>query len=225
MKRITIIALLLGTLFACKKSSTDPGGKVWENGTGEWAPYTLGSTFTFEVTTAAPATVDSFTFTVSKDTLMDGLTFKKLQADKPNYSNYYFNYTNDVQKEAQVNFTSNFGVTIPKLVQTNLKPNEAVNANWIEPISLSIPGVPIPITVNFTHTVKAKGISRTVLTKTYTDVIQMQTQAVLQPIPGVPFPPGTVTSITFDNYYAKGVGNIERSAPNQTAKLKRYNIR
>lgn len=222
MKKLAIIALAGLAILGCKKK-TENTDKPWENGTGDYAPYTLGSTFTFEVVSSAPASTDSTTMTVTRDTTMDGLTFKKLEPGKNIIPPFYFNYSSGVQKEAQINFQA-FGAVVPKLLQTNLKVNEATGASWTEAITLNFPGIPIPINVNFVHQVMAKGISKTVLAKNYTDVIHMKTTGTLALPPGITPPAGIPTSITFESFYAKNTGLIERSGPNQTMRLKRFNV-
>jgi hypothetical protein len=224
MKNILFLALLASLLMAgnCKDTVTPPAPP--QEGTGDYAPYTLGSTFVYESSGAGMPT-EEITLTVSADSMVDGLVYKKLTSNKPTvFPSRFVNYTNGVQREAQFNLNLG-GNVVPKLILTNLKINEAVNANWTEPQTFNFSMIPFPITVNFVHTLMAKGATRQVLTTNHTNVIEMKTIGTAVIPAGIMVPPGVVTSFTFNNYYAKGVGLVERINPNQTLKLKSYSIR
>jgi hypothetical protein len=228
MKQVHFYSLLLVILFsACKKSTTEepapaPVGFQWPAGTSDYAPYTNGSTFTFETSTGTPAVIDSFTYTVAKDTPINGLTFRKLVSNKPALaSTYYANYNAGVNTEITYNF--NFqGFTIPQLTQTVLKETVAVNGTWTEPLTLNIPGVPIPVTVTFTHTMLQKDITKNILAKDYPNTFEVK--QVISIDPALAALAGIPASVTINNFYSKAVGRVQREATNGTVKIKRFNV-
>ncbi len=214
-----VLFILLAT--ACKKKNNDeqPG---WPDGTGDYAPYTLGSTFTYEVSGTLPPVTDSFTYRVTKDTTIDGQPYKKLESDKPALASTFFcNYRDGVRTEITYNTTVN-GIGIPVIKQTVLKANEAVNAQWQEQLNVTIPGIPLPIPVTFTYKLIQKGFTKNVLGKDYANCIQARQTAS---IPANPLIPPTIpTSVTLDNTFGSGQGLVQRDATNTTIKLKRYNV-
>ena len=223
MKYIYIITLFSSLLLASKCKKDTPVAPP-QAGTGDYAPYTLGSTFIYESSGAGMTTQD-VTLTVTIDSTVDGLVYKKLESNKPTvFPSRFVNYTGGVQREAQFNLNLG-GTVLPKLILTNLKIDEAVNANWNESQTFNIPMIPIPITVNFVHTLMAKGISLPVLTTNFTNVITVRTVGTAVIPIGIMLPAGTATSFTLNNSYSKGIGLVERTTANQTIKLKQYTIR
>ena len=223
MKSILLFFTFCTLLIAskCKKDTPAPPPQA---GTGDYAPYTLGSTFVYESTATGMATQD-VTLTVTVDSTVDGLVYKKLESNKPTvFPSRFVNYTNGVQREAQFNIDLG-GTVVPKLILTNLKINEAVNANWTESQVFNIPALPIPVTVNFVHTLTAKNISYQVLATNFANVIKVNTVGTAVVPGGIMLPAGTNTSFTLGNSYAKSVGLVERVTANQTLKLKTYTIR
>jgi hypothetical protein len=223
MKNLIVCTAALFLLNACKKSS-DGGdaGFQWPEGTGEYAPYTNGSTFVYEVTTAAPAATDSFTYTVTKDTLIDGLRYRKLESSKPTLaSTLYCSYNNGVRTEITYNTTVN-NINIPVIKQTVLKANEAQGAGWNEVLNVNVPGIPLPIPVTFNYTNTQKNFTKSILGKDYAATIHAKQVATIPNIPGLP--PNIPTSVTVDNFFAKDYGLAQRDAPNTVYKIKRANV-
>jgi hypothetical protein len=223
MNKLLLICLFVAAFSSCrKKSNDDPAANNWPEGTGEYAPYTNGSKFTYEVTSSAPASVDSFTYTVSKDTLIDGLRYRKLESDKPLLaSTFYCHYANGVRTE--INYNTNFnGITIPVIKQTVLRADAAVNAPWNETLNINIPGIPLPIPVTFTYTNIQKQFTKTILSKDYSNCIHVRQVTSIPNLPGLP--PGFPTSVTLDNYYGSGHGLVQREAPNTVFRIKRSNV-
>jgi hypothetical protein len=220
IKLFFIICSLAVLATACKKKDDTPAGFTWPDGTGDYAPYTNGSTFVYEVNNSAPASVDSFTYTVTKDTTIDGLKYRKLESNKPLIATtLYCNYNNGVRTEITYNSTFS-GLNIPIIKQTVLKVNEAQGVQWNEILSVNVSGFSVPVT--FTYNNVQKGITKNVLSKDYANTIFTKQVAT---IPNLPIlPPGTPTSITIDNYFAKDFGLVQRDAPNIVYKLKRANV-
>lgn len=224
--------LIIGCLFifSCKKKNDGPAAFQWPEGTGEYAPYTIGSTFTYETSRIAPAQIDSFTYTVTKDTTIDGLKFKKLESNKPDLgSTYYCNYSNGVRTD--INYNTNIsGFNVPTVKLEVLKDAVAVNGTWANSLNITIPANPptipfaLPISVAFNFTVMQKDFTKNILAKDYSGTIYVKQIATLPSIV-IPFlPVGTPSTIQLDNYFSKGVGLSQRDAPNTIFKIKRFNV-
>jgi hypothetical protein len=86
-----------------------------------------------------------------------------------------------------------------------LKDDVAVSANWVQTLTVDIPGLPIPIPITITNTVAEKGISRTVNNVEYKNVIHVSTSISSALIPAA--------SLTTDisSYYAPKFGLIENN--------------
>jgi hypothetical protein len=101
-------------------------------------------------------------------------------------------------------------INIPdKQIITVLKANAAVSATWTDTIASA--GIPFVYSafVGMQHKFIAKNIQRTVLQKTYNDVIHVQSKPVAS-IPGADFP----VDYQVDFYFAKDVGIIEMEVRN-----------
>lgn len=222
-----LLLLTAVTVFAsasCKKKKTDetPSAYQWPAGTGPYAPYTVGSTFTYENQTTAPATTDSFTYTVTKDTTIESMPYKKVESNKPLLaSTFYCNYNNGLRTE--ITYNSNFGgIAIPTIKQVVLKDNVAANVTWSEVLSVTIPTIPIPIPVTFNYTLVQKDFTKNILGKDYTKTIQVKQVASVPA--GLPLPAGIPSSITIDTYYASEFGIVQKDLPNTNFKIKRANV-
>ena len=234
MKKLLGFALVI-SFIGCQKSgleylpnttTTGGGGTtppfVWPAGTGEYAPYTTGSTFTFQREVGVPAVVDSFTLTVTGDTLIAGQTYKRMTSSNATASpNYFVNYNAGVVTELYLNFMLT-GVTIPTLTQTALKDTANVNTSWNEVLNLTVSGFTFPVT--FTYTIMQKNILKNVLSVDYLNTIDVKQNVGIPPaiaaIAGIP------ANTIVENFYAKGVGRIERDAVsnNTFIRLKRFNV-
>lgn len=212
---------VLCVLLSCKKKNDDVVPVfVWPDGTGEYAPYTYGSTFVYEVRTNSPASIDSFTYTVAKDTLIDGLKFYKLQSSKPNLAGHlYCRYANGVRTE--INYDSELagGLNMPAIKATVLKINEAVNATWNNTLNITIPGLPNPVPVTFAYTLLQKGITKNVLQKDYPETLEVKSVTSITGILGMP-----PISFTANNFYGKNQGLVQQEDSDGSIKLKRSNI-
>jgi hypothetical protein len=224
MKKLLFIATLFSICFAaCKKktSETIPTGFQWPAGTGEYAPYTLNSTFTFETVSGTPSVTDSFTYTVVKDTLIGGLNFRKLESNKPAIAaTYYTNYAANIITEITYNVNFQGVVTVPIIKQTVLKDDVPVANTWSELLSVTVQGFNVPVT--FDYTLLQKDIVKNILGKDYPSTYEVkQTISIPQNIATLA---GIPASITVNNFYAKGVGRVQRDANNGYVKIKRYNV-
>jgi hypothetical protein len=228
MRKIYFVAsMCLLVISACKKNTTEepapaPVGFQWPVGTGDYAPYTNGSTFTFETSTGTPAVIDSFTYTVAKDTPINGTTYRKLISNKPALAATYFtNISNNIITEISYNINFQGLVTVPVITQTVLKDNVALNATWTEPLVVSVPTFG-PVTITFTYTLMQKDFTKNILTKDYLNSYEVKQVASIDPtlaaLAGIP------SSTTINNFYSKGIGRVQRDATTGTVKIKRYNV-
>jgi hypothetical protein len=236
MKHFVIVAFCFSIVaFGCKKSNTDertpapapgPIGFVWPTGTGPYAPYTIGSTFVYET---GPTPVDSVTYTVTKDTIIAGLNYRKLQSNKENLRpTHYANYSNNTVTDIIYNYTFQ-GFTLPQLKQTLLKDNQAVNSTWQDILNITVPynGLNVPVTITLSDTIKQKDYSHTVLAKSYLGSFFVKQNIGIDPF--IAQQVGVPANTPINNYLAAEAGLIERifapgTPTTTTDRLKRANI-
>jgi hypothetical protein len=234
MKQLFLYSFLSIILFSSCEKEDDPIRTTpfqWPEGTNDYAPYTVGSTFAYELKTSSPAKTDSFSLTVAKDTVISGLRYYKLVSSKPELQPTYFvNYSNGNLTEITYNLDYlNLGaIIVPVVLETTLKENLAVNDTWNESMVVTYPTSPtsgINLNVTFDHTIVNKNYTKRVLDKDFLSCIAVrQVISTIIP-PGFPWPPNVPITSQFDNYYAKGAGLIQRDVSNGTTqKLMRNNI-
>jgi hypothetical protein len=227
MKQIILGLTFCSIVFsACKKNKDEeiiptPTGFQWPAGTGDYAPNTNGSTFTFEIVSGTPAVTDSFTYTVTKDTAIGGLTYRKLESNKPALGpTYYANYNTGVVTNITYNFTVQ-GFSIPTVKQTVLKDNVPVNNIWSDTVNVLAPVIG-NVPVSFTSTLMQKDLVKNILGKDYAGTMYAKQ------IVGIPAAVATFLNIPatsqIDNYFAKGVGLVQKDATGNNVKIKRYSI-
>jgi hypothetical protein len=232
MKHYIIAAICISAVaFGWKKSNTDeptpaPAGFVWPTGTGPYAPYTIGSTFVYEI---GPTPVDSVTYTVTKDTIIGGLNYRKLQSNKENLRpTHYANYSNNTVTDIIFNYSLQ-NYTLPQLKQTLLKDNLPVNGTWQESFNVNVPvgGFNFPVTITLTDTIRQKDFSHTVLGKSYPGSFFVRQNIGLDPF--IAQQAGIPANTPINNYLAPDAGLIERifapgTPTTTTDRLKRANI-
>lgn len=220
MKKMFYCMAMLCLVLSCKKESSNAVVPfVWPEGTGEYAPYTTGSTFVYEVRDSSPASIDSFTYTVIKDTLIDGLKFRKLKSSKTDLADHlYCHYANGVRTEISYrdDLTSSGIITIKNIV---LKADTVINTSWNNQINLVFPGPPFNIPMKFTYTLVQKGFTKNVLQKDYPATVEMRNVISIGGSTGLP-----PYSDTTKCFYSKGHGLIMEAYESGSIKLKRSNI-
>ena len=228
MKKVLFSFLAISViLFSCDKEDNNvtppPPAPAfqWPAGTNEYAPHTMGSTFTFESAAGTPVVIDSFTYTVVKDTTINALPFKKLTSNKPALGPTFFaNYNAGVVTNISYNIDFQGLATIPVVSQTILKDNVAVNTTWAEMQNITVSGFTIPVT--FSYTLMQKDYTKVVLAKDYANTIEVKQvisiPAQIAVLAGIP------ASNTVNNYFAKGAGLIERTGVGNSVKIKRYTV-
>ncbi len=229
MKKLFIYLLLLGIVMtSCQKEGNfnDIKEFKWPEGTSDYAPYTIGSTFTYEhINTNNPFNTEEFTLTVTKDTVINNLTYHKLESDKTNLvPSYFVNYNNGDITEITYNLNFLGAITVPYLSENTVKETAGLNTTWNDQ-DLNILWYNIPVNVKFAHTLIQKDFSKEVLNKNYSNTIAVRELInIFLPV-GVSFPPGIPSTLQYDNLYAKGAGLIQRTVSiGTTQKLKTFNI-
>jgi hypothetical protein len=241
MKQIFLYCFLLMVVLTSCQKEFEPiinFQPPWPEGTSDYAPYTVGSTFTYESVDLAAQTTDEFTYTVAKDTIINdilinnvltnNLKFYKLVSNKPNLGpspTYYVNYHNGYLTEYTLNLNFLGALTIPVLSENTFRFNEPVNATWNEILPpLTFSG--IPVLVDFNYTVVQKDYTKSVLTNNFANTTYVKEVTNIRLGGGIPLPAGIPDTIQYDNYYAKGIGLVERDiyTLGTTQKLKSFGI-
>lgn len=159
-----------------------------------YSPLSVGSNWTYTGTegTSAPVT---YKLTVSsKDTLAMGKTYKVLT--NSGGANYYM--TSSGSNYYRLNAFPSFGIT--SFEDLYLMDNKNVNETWTSSASFTYSG--FPLTASLLYTIKEKGITYTVNSKSYTDVIHVRLDLSIAGF-------GAMGGGEF--YYAKGVGMISNT--------------
>jgi hypothetical protein len=234
MKKIFIYLFLSIILFSsCQKEDipVTPTNFTWPEGTSDFAPYTIGSTFAYEIKTMNPAKTDSFSLTVAKDTTINNFKYYKLVSSKPELQpNYFVNYNNGNLTEITYNldYLGLGAIIVPEVLETTLKENLTVNDTWFESKVVTYPTSPttgVDLNVTFAHTMLQKNYTKRVLDIDFANCIAIKEVISTIIPPGFPWPPTVPTTSQFDNFYAKGSGLVQRDVSNGTTqKLKRFNI-
>jgi hypothetical protein len=225
MKHLFLYAFLSVILFSCADEDAGRPPFEWPAGTSDYAPYTVGSSFTYQLTSATGA-VDSFTLTVAKDTVIDGLKFYKLVSNKPALSPTYFaNYNNGDLTEItyNLNYLGLGIISVPKVTETTLKSSKVANDTWIENLIVNYAGY--DLSVIFTHTLLQKNYTKKVLNTDFANTIAVKEVISTIVPPGFTWPPAVPSTSQFDNFYAQGAGLIQRDiSDGSSQKLKVFNI-
>jgi hypothetical protein len=230
MKQLFFYSLLLMLITtSCEKEieGSDTRIKIfeWPEGTSDYAPYTIGSSFKYDYSSTNPAATDVVTLTVTKDTIINNLKYYKLQSDKPNLvASYFVNDNNG--NVTEITYDLNFLglITVPVLTENTLKQNATVNTSWNDP-DVNLVWYNIPVNVKFAHTMIQKDFIKEVLSINYSNSVAVREIVDINLPQGVQFPAGVPSSIQYDNLYAKGVGLIQRNVSLGTVqKIKSYNV-
>jgi hypothetical protein len=164
---------------------------------------TAGSTWNYELinNSTPPATTTNYTITSTNRDSTVGAKNYHVFTNSSGTANEYYNISGDEYFNFR-KLPSILGVT--SVENLYLKDNVAVGQNWVQTYPITLNGTPMTITV--THTIAEKGMSKTVVGTTYTDVIKVTT-ALSATIGGVAVP-GTALTTDIQNFYAPKVGLI-----------------
>jgi hypothetical protein len=194
----TFLALLLIT-GACKKSdtTTSPAPVLLK-----YMSLTAGSTWNYNQADNLASTSVNYTLSsTTRDTTINGNSYHIFINSNGGNSEYYFISGNNYYTFRTL------GVALGGTAFENLylKDNLSAGGNWAQTLSLTIPGVPVPVPVTVTYTIQETGISRTVNSIAYSDVIHVKTAISSSLVPSA----NLVTNI--DSYYARKYGLIENT--------------
>lgn len=198
MKKL-ILACLSGSLLVISCSKSDDPAPIADS----YMTFAAGSSWNYQLTdNATPANSTAYTVgATGNDTTAAGKTYKIFTNSSG--PNKYYNITGSDYYTLQV-FPG--GIIDTVLENLYLKTDAAVGANWNQSYNLTIAGVPVQFNVN--NKIQEKGISRTVGTTTYNNVIHVVTTLSS---PTVTLSGGTLTS-DIHYYYAPKYGMIENTA-------------
>ncbi|MFY0253094.1 hypothetical protein ACDQ55_03985 [Chitinophaga sp. 30R24] len=210
---ITISVLFIITQLSCSKEmSQENNGSQPPPGTCDYAPYTVGSTFSY-ININNTNDTTHFTFTVSGDTTINGIVYKKMGNDS------VFTCSNCASGEyTQIASILTFqGYEANDLQLTYLKDNVVAGTSWKDTITVNNGSVSSTGILEFTIT--ATGMTKSVNGEDYTDVIAVRTDAYAL-VSDNTIPVGTL----FTSYYGKGIGLIEMDKEEDTTRLVSYDL-
>jgi hypothetical protein len=218
--KISIFVLVCSVFVACKK---DIALLFWPEGTGDYASYTIGSKFTYQISYGNPAVIDTFFYTVVKDTTINGAKFMKMATSNPNLvTDFFCNYNPITGVRTDINFNTNFGgIPIPELKETTLRAKQPLNAVWNEKLNVSASGA--SFTLNFDYKISQKNFTKKVFSTNYKDVIQVD-QTITLPqslVAALEFPTDKIGII---NFYSKEVGILQRDFPDGLIGINFYKL-
>ncbi|TFF35192.1 hypothetical protein [Mucilaginibacter psychrotolerans] len=198
MKKYILSLLAITTILfsACKK---DNANNPAPNESGAYQPFTAGSTWSYRNETAAIGDDTDAEVEITVNTMTDatkvynGKTFYKLTSVTGGETeSTYLNFTNHVYYNYSFNAEADMALELPYL-----NDELAVSDTWTVPIVVA--GAPES---QIKGIVAEKGITKTILGKTYNNVIHNKLE--LQSKLGGVF----TTIFTFDFYVAKNIGVI-----------------
>ena len=198
MKKIIFGILAIAvTMVSCKKDNAAPAADVVK-----YMSYTANSTWNYEAVNSLTGITTKYTLTsTSRDSTANGKAYHVFTNSSGSANEYYAISGNDYY-----NF-QNLPATIGGKAVENiyLKDNVAANGTWTQSYTVTASGVPLTIAV--VNTITEKGISKTVNSIAYTDVIHVTTTLSVSAF-GIPLPAGAVTT-DVQAYYAKKYGMIQ----------------
>ena len=167
----------------------------------KYMTLSAGSSWNYQQTNAGTTTNYTITST-TRDSLILGKSYHVFT--NSNGPNQYFNITgNDYYQYDSIKLAG----AAQSIDRLYLKEDALVNAGWTQSISFVLPGIPLPggVPLTISNTVTEKGVSRTVNSIVYSDVIHIQTTLTSTLIPAA----SLTTSI--NTYYARKYGLIENT--------------
>lgn len=204
-------------LWACKKEvSRESAAPPPVASTCSYAPYTAGSTYDFVNTNSSnPLDSNFFTVTVTGDSTINGLTFRKLTSDTATTYDRCDGKGNYYQMVKGISFE---GYSADSVVTLYLKDNVNAGASWND--TATVKKGTDEQKVMLTYTVTQKGVQKTVAGLDFTNVITVTLSASVKFL-GTTIPLGVIAT----NYYAEGIGLIEIDQQDDTTRLLKYNIK
>lgn len=189
-----LVPVFLLFMISCKKNKTTNMPQQ-----DNYLTTTTGSSWNYHKTdSASPAPVNKdYTLTSTpRDTSINSKSYHVYSNSIG--SNQYFYITGSDYYQFD-SLPAGFGTTV--FERLYLKDNSPVGTSWTQTLSVTLSGIPVPVTL--TYTIAEKGISRVVNGITYTDVIHITTSISSSLIPAA----SLTTNI--NSYYAEKYGLIE----------------
>lgn len=212
MKRKPLALVFSILLFAaCKKEKSFE--EPFKPNYCDYAPYSTGSVFTYEMTDVLSGDTMEYTLRVEGDTMYNNEPFRKLTDDLTGEYSLFRCGSGNYEQLLDVSAIPN---APPDPIKTlylkdGLRPGES----WEEQIPVTLPVIG-DVNITLTYTIIQKGTSKTVLAETFSDVIGVRMEVSAPPV----LPPETLSV----SYYAKGVGLIQVDRFEDTTRLKSYTI-
>ncbi|HSC54936.1 MAG TPA: hypothetical protein VLC98_14985 [Phnomibacter sp.] len=191
-KNLLVLAAIV--LAGCDKGTTPPPAG------DSYLSLTTNSTWTYQSKNNISMVSGTYTLKVTgRDSVVNGKTYKVF-SNSGAENEYYVQVGSDYYQYA------NFKAANQKLENLYLKSNVNVGASWDQNISILVPGTSTTLSGTLTNKIEEKGISYTVGSTTYTNVIRVKSSIGPISIPGIPTAITPVTDI--NSYYAPKVGRI-----------------
>jgi len=188
-----LLALLI-TGISCKKSSSTPDDAP------KYMDFTAGAASKYQTTNNLTAGTTTYTVTsTNRDSTINGKVYHVF-TNSGSMPNEYYNITGSDYYTFRSLGAALANLTVESIY---LKDNAAVGASWNQVINLPLSGVPGTVPATITNTIAEKGISRTVNSIAYTDVIHVTTTIAVQGLPA-----GSLAT-DIQSYYARKSGLIE----------------
>ncbi len=195
MKKTYLAILILFTAaISCKKSKSTNDDPL------KFMSFSTGSIWNYQ-------TINNLTGVPTNNTVTS--TTRDSAINSKNYhvftnsngaANDYYNLTGNDYYTFRNLGVAGGGTTVENIY---LKDNALVGANWSQTVNVPVSGLPTPVPVTFTNTITEKGITRTVNSIAYSDVIHVTTTILISGLP-----PGSLTT-DIQSYYARKYGLIE----------------
>ncbi|KAA9037678.1 hypothetical protein FW778_16420 [Ginsengibacter hankyongi] len=198
LKNLLFPAIIL-IFFSCKKTTDTPTPSRQDT----YVNADAGSTWHYHQADSSgntPVNTDYTITSTTKDSSISGKTYHVYNVSNGN--NQYLNISgNDYYQYDSL--PAGLGTTA--FERLYLKDNMNVGTGWSQTLSVTVPGIPIPVPVTLNYQIAEKGVSRTVNSQNYSDVIHVTATISSTLIPSADL----TTSI--NSYYAKKYGLIENS--------------
>jgi hypothetical protein len=198
VKTITLLCCAFAFFFAgCSKETPNTNPPVTSDA---YLNTTAGSTWTYHEDNSSGATPTSSDYTVTS-------TDKDSTVGSRKYHIYNFSYGGsrylNISGNDYYQFDSIAGSNGTILERIYLKDNLDAGATWSQDFNINYPGLPVTAPLKITNKIVEKGISRTVNSIEYKNVIHVSTSLSSSVIPEA-----SLTS-AIDSYYAPKYGLIE----------------
>lgn len=198
-----LLLFITGTIACKKKKDATPPPPATAS---DYMPMTTGSEWNYTVTTNGTPSTYKLTAT-AKDSLFSNGRNYKVYTNSSGPNEYYFRTGSEYYRYTVLPGLSSQSFELKYLID-----NLSVGATWVETKNALVPITgfgTIPVTVEITFKIEEKGISHTVDSKVFSDVIRVSAKLKIT----APDPLGVIIPSPNDiNYYfAKGIGMVHNT--------------